>query len=113
MNTNRLSHILFQLRRERLPRGNREELEAEITRTFEGLRARITDLEAQLAALRTPYMLIVDEDHSWGFSDWFWEVRYGTNSLWRMGGYEFEYEARAVGKAFFDKLTAPFGAKGE
>lgn len=74
----------------------------------------IADLEAQLDALRTPpYTLIINRDEFLGDVSWSWQVVRGELQIAYQGDYAYEYEARAVGKVFLDKLTAPFGAKGE
>ncbi len=119
MDVSRISQVLFQLRREWLPSGRREELEAEVTGIITEQAARIAALEAEVEALKNPpYRVTVELDRypEYSNSDILYRatVLLGNDPLpFEMDWHDAEAEARAEAGKIIDKLTAPFAPKGE
>ncbi len=88
-----------------------------IAETLRGYQNRIGALEAEIDALKNPpYRIVIEKDPSQRARDFPYRavVMCGNHELPFDGDqWNTEAEARAEAQAFIDKLTAPFGAKGE
>lgn len=82
--------------------------------------ARIAALETEIAALKNPPYRIVFNLDGWWIDGKFYPLKYQAEVM--CGDHQLPFEgdwwdtedaARAEAQQFIDKLTAPFGAKGE
>ncbi len=81
---------------------------------IEALRARITDLEAQLEAIKNPPYRIITDIILLGNlvgNDCGWSVLRGNEFVMEQWGYDTEAEAREAAEQFIARLTAPFKSK--